>query len=172
MTESLPSTVPAAEAGVVAENRTTAPSSPHHAADSERTIYSASAGEIFWKNLLAGLAHGLGTILIYLFFVSGILVLAWRFLFPLVAPYWQVFEQAVGSIQQMNSWLPAADGGGQAWQLSGQPVDGQAGSQPEMPAGTGQSASGGPSAGGSFQVTPQQLEQARQLLEQMQQPSP
>lgn len=73
-----------------------------------RTIYDASAREVFFKNLLAGMGIGLGQVFIYLLFLSGALMLAIRFVWPVVEPYVQTYQRSMESIQQIQSWIPGS----------------------------------------------------------------
>jgi len=51
-----------------------------------KTIYDASAGEIFWRNFLAGASRGLGGIFVNLIFLLIIGVLFINIILPQVMP--------------------------------------------------------------------------------------
>ena len=71
-----------------------------------KTIYDASAGEILWKNFLAGFGRGLGGIIIYLIFLSIIGLLFYNFILPKIMPsitgFMDIFK-SVGSIPNAKS---------------------------------------------------------------------
>lgn len=125
----------------------------------KRTIYDASSGEIMGKNFLAGMSHAAGSILVYLIFASGVLFFLFRFVYPVFAPYVDIYKQSMESLQMMNSFFP-----------------GQSSSMTIEPAATGVNPDGEISPTEQEAVeqqleqryTPQQLDQARQVLEQMQ----
>lgn len=71
-----------------------------------RTIYDASPREIFFRNLLAGVSYGLGQVLISLLILSGVLLLAVQIFGPVVAPYLEMYQQSVESLQRVQRWLP------------------------------------------------------------------
>lgn len=122
----------------------------------QRTIYSASGWEIFGRNFLAGMAQALGHILIYLLFVAGVFAVAFRFLWPVVQPYVDIYKQSLESLQMIQSFTP--------------------GYVPPEEAGTEQNMEDVPSYEGTSQpsqptmgLNPDQLRQAQELLQQMQQ---
>lgn len=51
-----------------------------------KTIYEASAGEIFWKNFLAGFGRGLGGVFVYIIFLVIVWVVVLNFVLPKVMP--------------------------------------------------------------------------------------
>lgn len=53
----------------------------------QKTLYNASYGEIFWKNFLAGLGHGLGGLLVHLIFFVVSIVLVTYFVLPQLEPF-------------------------------------------------------------------------------------
>lgn len=52
-----------------------------------KTIYDAGNGEIFIKNFLAGLGHGLGGLLVHLIFFVVSIVLVTYFVLPQLEPF-------------------------------------------------------------------------------------
>ena len=119
----------------------------------KRTIYDASATEIFFKNFLAGIAHAAGSILIYLIFASGMLLLAFRFVYPLFSPYLDIYKQSMESLQMMNTFFP---GGATTPQMNDNNAIDTPAEQERVEAELEQ------------RYSPQQLQQAEQLLEEMQ----
>lgn len=109
----------------------------------KRTIYDASSGEIFGKNFLAGVAHALGQILVYLLFVAGVFTLAARFFLPVIQPYLDIYLNSMESLQLMQSYFPGESSQSQFEERS-------------------------PSES-TQQFSPQQLDQAQQMLQQLQQ---
>ena len=89
-----------------------------------RTLYDASAGEIFWRNFLSGFARGFGMILVYVIFIVVVSLLVARFILPTVQPFisqysdlmksFSTMQQSTGSInEQLNSIkLPGVVGTG------------------------------------------------------------
>jgi len=73
-----------------------------------KTIYNAGAGEIFWKNFLAGLSRGMGTIFVYILFliVMGALFVnvALPKLMPIITSYSDIFK----SIESISNTKPAS----------------------------------------------------------------
>jgi len=51
-----------------------------------KTIYDAGAGEIFWKNFLAGFSRGLGGVFIYIIFLLIISAVFYNFVLPKFMP--------------------------------------------------------------------------------------
>ena len=52
-----------------------------------KTIYDAGAGEIFWKNFLAGFSRTIGGIFVYLIFFLILSNLFLNFLLPKISPH-------------------------------------------------------------------------------------
>jgi|GEM_PF-1651329 len=73
-----------------------------------RTIYDASAAEVFFKNFLAGVGHGLGGVFVYFLFVLFMLYLAARFVWPVVQPYVNMYQQSMQSLQKMQHLIPGS----------------------------------------------------------------
>ncbi len=51
-----------------------------------KTIYEAGAGEIFWKNFLAGFGRGLGGVFVYIIFLLIIGAIVYTFVLPKFMP--------------------------------------------------------------------------------------
>lgn len=77
-----------------------------------RTIYDATSSEIFWKNFLAGVGRGLGSIVIYFIFVLIMATLAIRFVWPMVEPYVMLYQNSMESLQNFQNMMPGAGGSG------------------------------------------------------------
>lgn len=75
-----------------------------------RTIYDASAVEVFFKNFLAGVGHGLGTVAIYLVFISIVFMLVARFVWPVVEPYVTLYKNSMESLQKFQNMMPGGTG--------------------------------------------------------------
>lgn len=73
-----------------------------------KTIYEAEAGEIFWKNFLAGFARGIGGVFVYIIFLLIISVVFTNFILPKLMPtvtgYMDLFK-SIGSISNTKSQL-------------------------------------------------------------------
>jgi hypothetical protein len=71
-----------------------------------RTLYDAGAGEIFWKNFLAGASRALGALFLYviLTFVFGFLIA--QLVWPKLAPLVTQLTSAVGALQNTSRALP------------------------------------------------------------------
>jgi hypothetical protein len=126
--------------------QTTVPKdSPQH-----RTIYDASGFEVFAKHFLAGFSQALGMILVYVLFLVIAYFMVIRYLLPTVQPYLNMYQQSMQSLQSIQSTF-APSGYVVPAEESGVPTES--------------------AQGASMTVTPEQLQQAQQLLQQMQQNS-
>lgn len=70
--------------------------------DDTRTIYQVGAGEIFWRNFLAGMARALGGLLIYFAVVIVLVNVFMNYLWPVLEPSFQQFSAAVEGLEQLN----------------------------------------------------------------------
>jgi hypothetical protein len=75
-----------------------------------RTIYDASAVEVFFKNFLAGVGHGLGTVAIYLVFIAVVFMVVARFVWPVVEPYVTLYKNSMESLQKFQNMMPGGTG--------------------------------------------------------------
>ncbi|KKS73999.1 hypothetical protein A3J20_02745 [Candidatus Gottesmanbacteria bacterium RIFCSPLOWO2_02_FULL_42_29] len=66
-----------------------------------RSIYDATAGEIFWKNFLAGAGRSLGGIIFYLLFILIIGSFFLRYLAPIVSPLMDQLNSISGSLNRI-----------------------------------------------------------------------
>lgn len=77
---------------------------------STRTVYEASAGEIFWRQFLAGFSRALGSLLVYVIFLGLMFVFISRFVWPQVKPFFDSFTHSVELLestqQQTQQFLP------------------------------------------------------------------
>lgn len=102
--KSVTSTVASAEAPASATSQKKVP----------RTIYDASAGEVFLKNFLAGVGHSLGSIMIYFIFIFVMAVLAIQFIWPMVEPYVKLYQDSMKSIQNFQNIMPGGISSGES----------------------------------------------------------
>jgi len=71
-----------------------------------RSIYDAKAGEVFWKNFLAGLGRAMGGLFIYLI-ILGITVYEFvTIALPKISPFIQEYQQAVQGLNSVNKPIP------------------------------------------------------------------
>ncbi len=73
-----------------------------------KSIYAASAAEIFWKNFLAGFGRALGGIFIYLIFFAILINLFLTYALPQIKPLYEEYMKAVQTIGQMKTTMPSA----------------------------------------------------------------
>jgi hypothetical protein len=68
-----------------------------------KTLYDASAGEIFWKNFLAGFGRGLGGVFIWLIllFITGVLFI--NLVLPKLMPSITNFENLLKSLSPASN---------------------------------------------------------------------
>jgi len=72
-----------------------------------QTIYEVSAGQIFWRNFIAGMSRALGGMFIYLLFLFlGSVVFA-QIILPQLNPLISEYRQALQSINSINQMKPA-----------------------------------------------------------------
>lgn len=73
-----------------------------------KTIYEAGAGEIFWKNFLAGFGRGLGGVFVYIIFLLIIGTIVYTFVLPkfmpLITSYTDLMK-TFGSVSNTKSQL-------------------------------------------------------------------
>jgi len=62
------------------------------------TIYDASLSSVFWRNFLAGVARGLGGILINVIFLLFISLVVMNWLLPRVQPLFDTYQKAINSL--------------------------------------------------------------------------
>jgi hypothetical protein len=68
-----------------------------------KTIYEAGAGEIFWKNFLAGFSRGLGGVFVYIFFLIIISVVIYIFVFPKLEPLITGYTNLLNSFNSISN---------------------------------------------------------------------
>ena len=66
-----------------------------------RSLYDASAYEIFWRNFLAGLSRALGGIVFYVIFVFIVGSLFVKYLSPLLMPILNQLNTVSGSLEKI-----------------------------------------------------------------------
>ena len=67
-----------------------------------KTIYQAGAGEIFWRNFLAGASRALGGILLYIIFLFLVGVVFLQIIWPRIQPLFDRLFNITESMQQMQ----------------------------------------------------------------------
>jgi hypothetical protein len=68
-----------------------------------KTQYDVTGWELFWRNFLAGVSRALGGIFIWMIFSLFMFLLFTRFIWPKVEPFYHEYQQALGTINQLNS---------------------------------------------------------------------
>ncbi len=71
--------------------------------EENRTIYNAGPGEIFFKNFLAGLGRGLGSLFVYLIFLVILGVIAINFVLPKVLPLITGYTDLLKSLEGVSN---------------------------------------------------------------------
>ena len=68
-----------------------------------RSIYDAGVREIIWKNFLAGVSRGVGTIFVYflIFFVVGVAFI--QYAWPVIAPFIARLEMLTDTVQSIGT---------------------------------------------------------------------
>ena len=70
--------------------------------DQTKTIYQASAKEVFFKNFLAGFGRALGSIFIYLVFMIISISVFLTYAYPQIKPFIDEYQQAIKSLNTLN----------------------------------------------------------------------
>lgn len=67
-----------------------------------KTIYEVDAGEIFWRNFLAGMSRALGGMVIYfaVIFILGNIFL--NYVWPVLEPSFQTLGETTDLLKQLN----------------------------------------------------------------------
>lgn len=73
-----------------------------------RTIYDAGAGEIFWKNFLAGFGRGLGGVFVYIIFLLIIGALVYTFVLPKFMPLIIGYTNLLKSFGSISNTKPGS----------------------------------------------------------------
>ena len=68
-----------------------------------KTIYEAGAGEIFWKNFLAGFARGLGGVFVYLVFLLILSGVIYKFVWPQLMPMITTYSNLIKSFESISN---------------------------------------------------------------------
>lgn len=71
-----------------------------------KTIYNASAGEIFWRNFLAGFSRTAGALILYIVFILITGTLAVKLLTPFITPLLKQLNSIYGTVQKVPN-LPS-----------------------------------------------------------------
>lgn len=75
-----------------------------------KSIYEASAGEIFYKNFLAGFGRALGGIFIYLVFFGISTYIFVTTVLPTIQPFIDEYRQAVQGLNSMSKTIIPSTG--------------------------------------------------------------
>lgn len=67
-----------------------------------KTLYDVKAGEIIWRNFLAGFSRGLGGIIVYFVFIGIIASIFTTYVYPQIKPFIDEYRQAVQMVNQFN----------------------------------------------------------------------
>jgi len=78
--------------------------------DKNRSIYDVSAGEVFWKNFLAGLGRALGGIMLYIVFIGLVTYMFVTKALPYITPFINEYQQAIKSVSQLNKTTTPSTG--------------------------------------------------------------
>lgn len=73
-----------------------------------KTIYEAGAGEIFWKNFLAGFGRGLGGIFVYIFSLIIISLVFYKIVLPKFMPMINNLMGLSESLKSVQNIKPGA----------------------------------------------------------------
>jgi predicted PurR-regulated permease PerM len=68
-----------------------------------KTIYDVSLSSIFFRNLVAGAGRALGGIILYFLFMVVLYQIFTNYVYPIVEPFIAQYQQALQSINQVNS---------------------------------------------------------------------
>lgn len=68
-----------------------------------KTIYDVSLSTIFFRNFVAGAGRALGAIALYFLFMVVLYQIFINYLYPIVEPFIAQYQQALESINQVNS---------------------------------------------------------------------
>lgn len=68
-----------------------------------RTLYDASAFEIFWRNLFSGMARGLGSVIIWLMFILLMGYVFTSIIWPQVQPVFNDYRNLLNTFSSMQS---------------------------------------------------------------------
>jgi hypothetical protein len=71
-----------------------------------KTIYDASAMEIFWKNFLAGFSRALGNIILYIVFLIVTTMIFIRYISPIITPMLGQLENVTKSLDTIKNLKP------------------------------------------------------------------
>jgi len=75
-----------------------------------KSIYEVSAGEIFWRNLLAGASRALGSLIIYALFLLLMLTIISRTVLPVIMPLLEKSFAAMESLENSQKALQGLSG--------------------------------------------------------------
>lgn len=75
----------------------------NQAAEEGKSIYTASSGEVFWKNFLAGFGHALGGVVVYLLLLVVVYFLFMSYVMPKLAPVIATMNSFAKSIESLSA---------------------------------------------------------------------
>ena len=91
------------------------PGAAEDAVSKTRTIYDVGPMEVFWRNLLAGFARGLGSLVVYVIFIVILGFFFSRFILPQLQPLISSFADSVNTLNalQHSQVMPSSGSPGQ-----------------------------------------------------------
>lgn len=69
----------------------------------EKTIYDVGAGEIMWRNFLAGMSRAIGAMVIYFIFFIVLTQIFLTYMWPYVEPVFAQLGETTAVMKQLNS---------------------------------------------------------------------
>lgn len=69
-----------------------------------KTIYDVSAYEIFWRNFLAGLARGVGGLVMYFVLIVVIGTIFTQFILPQLQPLLNTYTSSLNSLKSLQQY--------------------------------------------------------------------
>jgi len=67
-----------------------------------KTIYEAGAGEIFWRNFLAGFSRGLGMLFVYLVLIFVVGLVFVQYINPFISPLYNNLSSLTKSLETIQ----------------------------------------------------------------------
>jgi hypothetical protein len=71
--------------------------------NNKKSIYEVSAGEVFWKNFLAGFGRALGGVFVYLILITISYGLFVVYVLPHLSPYLVALERLARSMEVLSN---------------------------------------------------------------------
>jgi|GEM_PF-5538451 len=89
--------------------------------DTNKTLYNINGFGIFWRNFLAGFAHGLGSVFVYIVFLIIMAMIFVRVILPTVQPLLNTYSQAMSTMQQVGKFTKPFQNSGTSQNQNTQP---------------------------------------------------